>query len=351
MISHRAGLERQLRLLPALPALICDSETFLDDSVGDDQLWLGGYKLASRRDRSDGREGGGVLCFVADRYATQVALCEHSDAHERSWHTIHSDIGPVLCGIWYRPPCHGEVASITACDEEWRRLSGNFVATILVGDLNVHHTRWLRHSSSVSVEGTSLYRFCMASGFKQFVKHPTRGENLLDLIISDLDRCKVEILPQISDHNMVLATFDLGVPESEVIARTVFQYAKADWEQLRCDMAAFDWTLMDQVQVDAAERFFHDNVLAMLERHVPRREVRERKSAHQWVNDRCLAAIRDKNEGVDGDFASRAVRCSELIFEEYLSYVQRMRDKLLRERRGSKQWCRIADEIMDKTAN
>ena len=190
-ISHRAELEGQLRLLPASPALICVNETFLDDSVDDDQLWLGGYKLASRRDRSDGREGGGVLCFVADRYATQVALCEHSDAHERSWHTIHSDIGPVLCGIWYRPPCHGEVASITACDEEWRRLSGNFVATILVGDLNVHHTRWLRHSSSVSVEGTSLYRFCMASGFKQFVKHPTRGENLLDLIISDLDRCKV----------------------------------------------------------------------------------------------------------------------------------------------------------------
>ena len=79
--------------------MICLNETFLDEGVRDDQVWLGGYTLASRRDRQDGRGGGGVLCFVADRFAQHIVLREHSEIHERSWHIIHSDIGPILCEI------------------------------------------------------------------------------------------------------------------------------------------------------------------------------------------------------------------------------------------------------------
>ena len=87
-----------------------------------------------------------------------VALLEHSVDFEKIWYIIHFDIGPVLLGAWYRPPSEGEVASIHACNEEWKRLSGNFVATILVGDLNAHHSRWLLHSNGVSVEGSASLR-------------------------------------------------------------------------------------------------------------------------------------------------------------------------------------------------
>ena len=232
-LSHRAELEGQLQLLSEAPALVCVNETFLDESVGDDVVSLGGYKLAARRDRHDGRFGGGIVCFVADAFSTQVILCEHGGEYERSWLTIHSEIGPVLLGVWHRSPCNGEVGSIKACEDEWLRLSTDYVATILVGDLNVHHARWLRHSSGVSVEGTALYRFCTANGLKQWVKRPTRDDYLLDLVISDLQAWKVELLPAISDHNMVLACFDIGIPEATVVTRTIFDYGKADWASIR----------------------------------------------------------------------------------------------------------------------
>ena len=119
-LTHRAELEGQLRLLVDYPAIICLNETFLDESVNDDQLWLGGYKLVSRRDRGDGRAGGGILCFVINRCVQQVVFLEHSQEHERSWHIIHSNIGPILFGIWYRPPCSGEIASIADCGDEYR---------------------------------------------------------------------------------------------------------------------------------------------------------------------------------------------------------------------------------------
>ena len=55
-------------------------------------------------------------------------------------------------------------------------------------------------------------RFCSANGLKQLVKGPTREDHLLDFVIFDLQAHMVEILPAISDHNMVLANFDIGIP-------------------------------------------------------------------------------------------------------------------------------------------
>ena len=161
----------------------------------------------------------------------------------------------MLCGVWYRPPVAGEFRSIEACEQEWRRLSSDHIATILVGDLNVHHVRWLRYSCSTTVEGTSLYRFCFGNGLRQLVKALTRENHLLDLVISDLQARVVEILPAISDHNMVLASFDIGIPESTIVTRTVFDYCQADWASIKHDLAEFDWTFMDGASVDDAERY------------------------------------------------------------------------------------------------
>ena len=158
---------------------------------------LGGYNLVARRDRNDGRSGGGILCFAVASISAQVILCEHSADYERSWLTIHSEIDPILVGVWYRPPVQGEVGSITACEAEWRRLASDHVADIMVGDMNVHHSRWLRHSAGISVEGISLYRFCSANSFKQLAKGPThKNGHVLDLVISDFQPRSVQIIQQ-----------------------------------------------------------------------------------------------------------------------------------------------------------
>ena len=90
-----------------------------------------------------------------------------------------------------------------------------------------------------TVEGTSLFRFCLANSLKQFVKQLTRRENLLDLVISDLDG-RIEVLPQISNHNMVLAVFYIGIPEMLVVKRIVYDYAKALWKDIQAEFLNFD---------------------------------------------------------------------------------------------------------------
>ena len=139
-VSHRDTLEGQMMLLESLRALVCIDKTFLNESIGDGVATLGGYNLVARRDRNDGRSVGDILCFAAASISAQVALCKHSAEYERSWLTIPREIRQKLLGVWYRPPVRGEVGSIIACEAEWRRLASDHVATIMVGNITVHHS-------------------------------------------------------------------------------------------------------------------------------------------------------------------------------------------------------------------
>ena len=126
---------------------------------------------------------------------------------------IHSDIGPILLGNFYRPLHAGEVSSINRMETEWLRLQSQFTGTILLGDFNVHHLRWLQFSSGTSVEGTTLWRFCIDHGFRQMVTGPTRGKYLLDLVLTDLDEImETSIHPIIADYCLIRSLWQLSTP-------------------------------------------------------------------------------------------------------------------------------------------
>ena len=90
--------------------------------------------------------------------------------------------------------------SIKAFEEEWQRLSTDALGTIVVGDLNVHHIRWLRFSSRNSAEGELLRDICDSVGLRQLVREPTRGDNLLDLALTDVDEVRCKVVSKIADH-------------------------------------------------------------------------------------------------------------------------------------------------------
>eukprot|EP00973_Karenia_brevis_P043917 6081091-Karenia_brevis.AAC.1 len=80
-----------------------------------------------------------------------------SEIAERTWLVLHTDIGPYLLGAWYRPPQAGEVASIESLPGEQRQYSQHALATVVIGDMNVHQQSWLRHSSGgKTIEGRAL---------------------------------------------------------------------------------------------------------------------------------------------------------------------------------------------------
>ena len=108
---------------------------------------------------------------------------------------MHADIGPLLLGLWYRPPCYGEVQSIIDFEVELKTWVVATVGTIVFGDMNVHHKAWLKYSSKTKPEGSMLFKVCARQALLQLVQRPTRDKYLLDLVLSDLGQLmKVKVL-------------------------------------------------------------------------------------------------------------------------------------------------------------
>ena len=109
-LTHNAELAAHLRILQPRPLLVCVNESFLDQSV--QEITLEGYSLVGRRDRADGRAGGGVLLFALIAYRQSVTLTRVSETAERLWCVVRSDWGPVSVCARCRPPAPGDTTSI-----------------------------------------------------------------------------------------------------------------------------------------------------------------------------------------------------------------------------------------------
>ena len=180
--KHMAELHAHLQLLD-FPAFVALNETKLDSNTPDSQVRLENYTLVARRDRTETKEkksrkkkvqamgcgGGGVALFARNDCATSVVLLQNSATHERSWLTVHTSLGPLLLGVWYRPP-GPETASVETLEEEWLKLSDGALGTVLVGDLNVHHLHWLTYSST-AVPTTPAGKSCTASALRTGLKN------------------------------------------------------------------------------------------------------------------------------------------------------------------------------------
>ena len=229
------GLLRNLAEFDALleragrPAFVAVTETWLDRTT--ESVSLSGYHMVSRLDRRKGIrfDRGGIAVFARSGFEMSIVHVEDSKHDERSWHIIHADCGPILLGVWYRRPCQREIASIRHFDEEFQVHSQDSIASIVVGDMNVHNREWLRWSNGTTLEGLELEAVCCIHGLRQHVQSPTRGDYLLDLVLSSFESgltCKV--LPGVNDkdHEAVLATVKLHVPATEPVRRKVFDFKK-----------------------------------------------------------------------------------------------------------------------------
>jgi len=127
------------------------NETFLNQAV--EHIELEGYKLVARRDRTDGRSGGGIVAFANDSVFERATLIATSDTAERCWLLIHADQVPYLLCTWYRPPTEGEINTIDTFKIEFEELSQQALGTLCIGDINAHHRQWIQAMTAQKVRG------------------------------------------------------------------------------------------------------------------------------------------------------------------------------------------------------
>ncbi|XP_065195441.1 uncharacterized protein LOC135826763 [Sycon ciliatum] len=116
---------------------------------------------------------------------------------------------------------------------------------ILAGDFNVHNTDWL-HSTKTTNAGEAMEELSAAHHLTQHVLEPTRGNNTLDLVLSDFDTPVVSTVhPPLgrSDHASVITDFLRAPSHREPpTSRCVWRYNLADWPRLKHFFRQTDWS-------------------------------------------------------------------------------------------------------------
>ena len=181
------------------PDVICIVETWLSDSISDNELALSGYQCV-RCDRDC--QGGGVLIYVHSSFAVNFCCCD-ADIE-----LLIVSISPLNCSIkiciavFYRPPS-STIDSFSSLS--WALLSLNpssFKYFVLLGDFNVNFF------CSSSCVYSRLMLSLVPFNLTQVVKSGTRtsSSGVFLLLISDLSLLhSCLLLPPMgnSDHSGV----------------------------------------------------------------------------------------------------------------------------------------------------
>ncbi len=151
----------------------------------------------------------------------------------------------------------------------------------------------------------------------------------------------------VSDPHTVIASLKLGVPESETVRRTVWQYKDADWDRLRDALIEADWSFIDSVGTSEAAQNLTDIILEHAHECIPERQLEEKKSSHPWLTARAVEAVRAKHEARGSpDEVEANEMCSQILLEEHSAFAEKTRDKLQGLPRGSKRWWTKSKQLM-----
>ena len=271
--------------------IACITETWLNKDVI--SCHIDNY-TTYRNDRSDGRGGGGVLCFVRnDLPCSRLSELESSSV-ESLWILFRANRMPravshIVVGIIYHPP------NVTA---EYSRNVNSHILDCLDRITSVHqYTGIVLLGDFNQLKDSSIISFPL----KQVVKRATRGARILDKIYTNIAQWynQPTVLPPLgkSDHNVVLLT-ECSVITSdrsnrETVTVTVRSRDRNGKILLAHALRNFNWIYLYQMEkCEDMLNYFYKITRQLLDTFLPLRSVKINKRDKPWVNDSFRYLIR-----------------------------------------------------------
>ena len=170
-----------------------------------------GYTLI-RSDRPS-RRGGGCALYLNSALTPSDEI-SWSDQSSNMVAVYIADVHVVMACV-YRPP----TAPLEPLLERLQVFIDTYSEGVTVpdiyvlGDFNLPDTDWNSYTSK-DVQGATLLEFAARYFFTQTVNEPTRGENILDLVLTTREDYIIETEAEdwgMSDHSTVHCTLSFGV--------------------------------------------------------------------------------------------------------------------------------------------
>ena len=161
-------------------ACICITETWLDDTVPDAEIFIDNY-IVQRNDRN--RQGDGVLIYVRKDFAFNSRCDLQHEELEATWlEVLLPKSKPILCGVIYRPPHQTNFYSIldSVCSS-----TSHFseYETILLGDFNTDVSKTSKSCSLYSSFSSFIDMFNYTQLIHDFTRICSTSSTTIDLIL------------------------------------------------------------------------------------------------------------------------------------------------------------------------
>ena len=284
------------------PEMVAITESWVKSSRRDleGEFVIPGYHLFLR-DRVD-REGGGVMLYVKDSIKT--SNCNITSDHELLG--VDLEIGSVKYRVLvlYRPP-----GQLIEKDRDLYTMLGELVedrVCIVMGDFNTHVDWDTREPCS---ENTLLLEFVNDEFLTQWVREPTRGNNILDLVLTSEDDLvnELSVGEELggSDHRLV--RFSLKVPrvENAILGSRKLDIRRANFAGFRSGLA--DARIEGGESAEDMWNGFKTTFMDLQSQFIPLKNSRQTCVQPRWYNREIGQLLREKKSlyqqaKITGDF-------------------------------------------------
>ena len=316
-LNETKVLELNTFISQAQPDIVLLNETWLKKSIKDHEVIHSKNYTVFRSDRSQithpsdpsnpnkfRKYGGGVLIAVrSDMEATVKRLSMRKGAEIIS---VELQVGQekfVFCTV-YRVGTLGELNHNSIMDSLRSFYSSRTHRNIfIVGDLNLNSVEWPlsdTNNSANRIDKMFLDSF-FELGLEQLINCPTHNKGrVLDLLLTNnsslvrnskvLDNgsiCK-------SDHYPITFSIACKVNRLKPPKRKIYNFKRANWDQLNRDIGNIDWhQTIDSMEPEIAWKRFKDILFTLINRHIPRINVKGNFSS-PWFDSDCYEAYRSK---------------------------------------------------------
>ena len=272
-------------------------ETKIDENICDAELGLENFDIY-RKDRNI--HGGGVLVAVKKQLKSRKLEITGTECELVCVKLMVENTRPVVICAFYRPPSSTLEVMENLKDALMQVLAYRNVTLLLSGDFNLPDIDWeanaLKDNPLHQRESRSFLETVSELGLKQFVKFPTRGENMLDLILSnkEFSVSDVRSCPGVSDHEMIIYNFHVKAEKIINRTRKVYLYHKADLIGLRNFLQnayIYFKVHVSSMDVESQWVYFKNKLFEAVDKFVPSKVLKP-KSGLPWVNSRIRREIR-----------------------------------------------------------
>lgn len=311
------------------------TESWLDCSITDSLIDPSADYSIYRHDRAM-RVGGGVLAMVSKQlHSYQIAIPKQFQLVEVECFEVVVDHSVHRFIVLYRPPEFNAVGR----DYSKRMLEclsylcNTNNSVLIVGDLNLPDVDWFANTAPDDDIQLLFLNFCNDYGFSQYVSEPTRGNNVLDLVLCNNPytvSCINVIEPfSNSDHSMIEFNLVLKAHEHSKAEVTTYDFCNADVDAIADALSQHPFNYFTPTgSTDDVWSQFIDPIFKTIHDHVPvkTRRTSGGTSRHTHYPRHIVRALHKKsllwrkyrrNKTVDNKVAytEQAENCKSLIFD------------------------------------